>query len=71
MIKNITLEIRKGKSYGLVGVSGAGKSTIIDLLTGFLRPNSGNIKIDNHNIQNLVLKHWREKLVTYPSHLFY
>ena len=45
VIKNITLEIRKGKSYGLVGVSGAGKSTIIDLLTGFLRPNSGNIKL--------------------------
>ncbi len=44
-IKNLTLEIDEGEIYGLLGSNGAGKSTTINILLGFLKPDSGNASI--------------------------
>tara|TARA_B100000214_G_scaffold347942_1_gene299637 strand:- start:1278 stop:1988 length:711 start_codon:yes stop_codon:yes gene_type:complete len=44
-IKNLTLEIGEGEIYGLLGSNGAGKSTTINILLGFLKPDSGNASI--------------------------
>jgi subfamily B ATP-binding cassette protein MsbA len=43
---NINMNIPKNKSIGIVGESGAGKTTIFDILTGMLTPQSGKINID-------------------------
>ncbi|MBF0715236.1 ABC transporter ATP-binding protein [Gemelliphila palaticanis] len=47
VLKNIDLEIEKGKFYTLLGPSGCGKSTILKLIGGFLEPTSGDVLIDN------------------------
>lgn len=44
-INNVSFEIEKGETVGLIGVNGAGKSTMIKLLTGILFPTSGEIKV--------------------------
>jgi lipopolysaccharide transport system ATP-binding protein len=45
-VKNITLEIRKGESWGFIGVNGSGKSTLLKMISGNLRPSSGTIEVD-------------------------
>ena len=46
-VNNISLEIRKGEILGLLGPNGAGKTTTLRMLTGFFRPSSGTIKIND------------------------
>jgi ATP-binding cassette, subfamily B, bacterial len=53
ILDNITFTIEPGKMTALVGPSGAGKTTIIDLLLKLYKPDSGNILIDGQNISNL------------------
>ncbi|MFI3256458.1 MAG: cysteine/glutathione ABC transporter ATP-binding protein/permease CydC [Psittacicella sp.] len=49
---NINLDIKEGQKLAILGKTGSGKSTFIDLLTKNLRPDSGNILIDSKNIDN-------------------
>ena len=46
-IKNLTLKVNKGEILGLLGANGAGKSTTINILLGFLNPDSGNVHIND------------------------
>ena len=46
-INDLSFEVGKGEIYGLLGSNGAGKSTTINILLGFLKPDSGNATIDN------------------------
>lgn len=46
-LQEITISIRKGSMVGLVGLSGAGKSTVVGILTGLLAPSSGGVYVDN------------------------
>jgi thiamine transport system ATP-binding protein len=50
---NFTLEANRGEIVGIVGASGNGKSTLLDLISGFLEPMGGNITFDNKEITNL------------------
>lgn len=52
ILRGIDLEIKKGEFIALVGKSGSGKSTIIDLMMGLLTPSQGNITIDGKNIHD-------------------
>jgi ATP-binding cassette, subfamily B, bacterial PglK len=53
-LNNISLSIRKGESIALIGKSGAGKTTLVDVILGLLEPNSGDIKVDGTSVyQNL------------------
>ena len=49
-VDNISMTIQKGEILGLLGPNGAGKTTTLRMLTGYFRPNSGTIKIDNLNM---------------------
>ena len=53
IFKNFNLEIQPNTTLAVVGKSGSGKSTLIKLLLGFYNVESGNIKIDGHNIDEL------------------
>ena len=50
ILNNINLEIKNNTIVGLIGESGSGKTTFIDLIIGFLEPSEGKILVDNQNI---------------------
>ena len=52
VLKNLNFKFKKGKIYSLSGPSGSGKSTLLNLISLIDRPSSGNIKIDNQNINH-------------------
>lgn len=49
-VDNVTFEVGKGEVVGLLGHNGAGKTTVMKMLTGFLQPSAGSIMIDNMEI---------------------
>ena len=51
-IKNLNLEVKKGEILGLLGANGAGKSTTINMLLGFLNPDSGSVSINDLDTSN-------------------
>jgi subfamily B ATP-binding cassette protein MsbA len=53
ILSDINLTVPKGKTIALVGPSGGGKSTLIDLIPRFIEPKSGEILVDGHNIQEV------------------
>ena len=59
ILDNINLEIKKGQTIAIVGKSGAGKTTLSDLIPRFYDPYSGNIFIDNYDVKDYSLKSLR------------
>jgi subfamily B ATP-binding cassette protein MsbA len=72
-ISNLTLHIEPGKTYALVGASGAGKSTILSLILRLYDPTSGAVKIDGRDLRSVTQKSLREEigLVTQETFLFH
>ncbi|WP_366187200.1 ABC transporter ATP-binding protein [Flavobacterium ovatum] len=72
VLKDFSLEIKKGQTVALVGQSGSGKSTIANLLTRFYDVNEGTIQIDGTNIKDMNIQSLRSMmgLVTQDSILF-
>ncbi len=72
VLKNINLNISGGKMTSLVGLSGAGKSTILNLIPRFYDPSDGDIKIDNQSIYTKKLSSLRKNisLVSQETTLF-
>lgn len=66
LIQNISFEIKKGQMIGIIGSSGAGKSTFVDLILGLHKPLTGTIKVDDVNIQDS-LKGWQSILGYVPQ----
>jgi ABC-type nitrate/sulfonate/bicarbonate transport system ATPase subunit len=50
VLNHVNLSIKKGTSYALIGKSGVGKSTLLNLISGFLQPNSGTVTIDGQSV---------------------
>ena len=55
-VNHISMTVRKGEILGLLGPNGAGKTTTLRMLTGYLRPSSGTIKVDDLHMPEDVLK---------------
>jgi ATP-binding cassette, subfamily B, bacterial MsbA len=72
-ISDLTLHIEPGKTYALVGASGAGKSTILSLILRLYDPTSGAVKIDGRDLRSVTQKSLREQigLVTQETFLFH
>lgn len=72
VLTNINLEVKKGQTIALVGASGGGKSTLVDLLPRFYDPQNGKISIDGIDIKDLIIDDLRSLLgiVTQESILF-
>lgn len=66
IIENLSLKINQNSSVALVGESGSGKSTIIKLIMGLIKYNSGNLLIDGKELSNLNLNSFYDN-VTYVS----
>lgn len=70
VIKGIDLSVAAGKTVAIVGATGAGKSTIINLLNRFYEINSGTICIDGHNIENYTLNSLRKQIAVVLQDVF-
>ena len=66
-IQNINLKINKGSYIALIGESGAGKSTTIDLIMRFYDPNDGNILLDGVNLKDISKQSLREQIGIVPQ----
>jgi ABC-type multidrug transport system fused ATPase/permease subunit len=66
-LKNVSFKILKNEHIALIGKSGSGKSTIIDLSTGLLQQQSGTILIDNKNLKNMDINSWHKKIGYVPQ----
>ena len=66
ILQNINFEIRKGIKFGLFGKSGSGKSTIIDILAGIHKPNTGSVNVDQINIADNISS-WYSKIGYVPQ----
>ena len=52
ILDNINFKINEGEIFGMLGPNGVGKSTIFNLITGLIKPDSGKIKINNNDVLN-------------------
>lgn len=72
VLKDINLEVSAGETVAVVGPSGAGKTTLINLIPRFFDPLKGRIMIDGKDIRNIQKKSLREQIAIVPQdvHLF-
>lgn len=70
VIKGINLSVSAGKTIAIVGATGAGKSTIINLMNRFYEINSGTIFIDNKNIEDYTLSSLRKQIAVVLQDVF-
>lgn len=62
VLDDVTLTINPGEIVGIVGTTGSGKSTLVNLLMRFYNGYSGEILVDGHNIKNFDLSAYREQI---------
>ena len=70
VIKGINLKVKSGQTIAIVGATGAGKSTIINLLNRFYEINSGTIFVDNQNIHDYTLDSLRKQIAVVLQDVF-
>ena len=74
VLKGLSLEIRRGERVGLIGSTGSGKSTTLDLLMGLLQPTGGRILVDGANLHDPAqpqrLQTWRAAIAHVPQSIY-
>jgi len=68
-LDQISITIQKGQSIGLIGKSGAGKTTLVDVLLGLFSPQSGDIKVDGTSVYNNI-RSWQNLLGYVPQSIY-
>tara|TARA_B100000963_G_scaffold24323_1_gene18184 strand:+ start:7229 stop:9052 length:1824 start_codon:yes stop_codon:yes gene_type:complete len=69
-LKDLNLEIEIGTSTGIAGTTGAGKTTLVDVILGLLRPTHGSISVDGTTISEKNLSSWQKLLGYVPQDIF-
>tara|TARA_B100001250_G_C19803178_1_gene792049 strand:- start:1032 stop:2735 length:1704 start_codon:yes stop_codon:yes gene_type:complete len=62
LFQNLNLEINKNEAIGIIGSSGSGKSSLMDLISCILKPQSGAICLDEKEINNKLVDSWQNKI---------
>ena len=70
VLKDINIKIKKGSRIGFIGKTGAGKSTLFDIIMGLLEPSSGKFYVDNTLINASNAKSWRLNVAHVPQTIF-
>jgi ATP-binding cassette subfamily B protein len=68
-IENVNLRIFKGEKIGIIGETGVGKSTLLDLVMGLLKPDSGSISIDGVVLNDENIFAWHKRLAHVPQYI--
>ena len=67
VLNDLNLTIHEGETVAFVGASGSGKTTIINLAIGFLKPDSGQVLIDGCNMEEINLQSYRRHIAVVPQ----
>lgn len=67
VIKDLSLQIKAGETVAFVGSSGAGKTTILNMVIGFIKANSGRVLIDHMDLDSLNLQSYRSHIAVVPQ----
>lgn len=70
VLSDVSFIVRKGEMIGIIGVSGAGKTTIVDLLLRLFNPQSGEIAVDGRPIGEIQIREWRKNIGYVSQDLF-
>lgn len=70
VLKDVNLNLLKGERLGVVGSSGSGKSTFLDIMTGLISPQSGEIYIDDVKLTDQNRQSWQKCIALVPQHIF-
>jgi len=62
VISDISFDIRKGQMIGIIGPSGAGKTTLVDIILRLIKPQQGRILLDEEDVSQISLKAWRKNI---------
>ncbi|HJQ91922.1 MAG TPA: ABC transporter ATP-binding protein [Acidimicrobiia bacterium] len=69
ILDGVDMTIRAGESIGIAGPTGSGKSTLIDLMLGLLRPSEGSVRIDNQDLGD-VIERWHQTIGVVSQKVF-
>ena len=69
VIDGVSFEIKKGSEVGIIGTTGAGKSTIVDILLGLLKPTRGKVTVDGVDISTNI-RSWQDLFGYVPQTIF-
>ena len=67
ILRGVDIELRKGEMIAIVGTSGGGKTTIVDLVMGFLSPTRGEVLVDGVSLHRLSLNDWHARIGYVPQ----
>jgi len=70
VLQNISLTIKKNSIIGIVGSTGSGKTTLIDIILGLLIPNKGRIYIDDIELNDGNIRSWQKNLGYVPQNIY-
>ena len=62
ILSGLNIKVKKGEVVGLIGPSGAGKSSVADILLRFLKPNNGEVLLDDVNVDYIDIHKWRREV---------
>jgi ABC-type multidrug transport system fused ATPase/permease subunit len=69
-LSDVTIEIPRGNSIGIVGATGAGKSTAVEVLLGLLQPESGAVEVDGEPLDQKNVGRWQRSLGYVPQNIY-
>ena len=70
IVKNITLSFKRGERIGIIGTTGSGKSTLIDIVMALLQPVEGNLIVDGCVIDSQNQLNWQANIAHVPQNIF-
>lgn len=70
VLTNVAYEIPKGSVIGIMGKTGSGKSTLVDILMGLLQPTSGSVQIDGISLTRKNSRSWQKKIAHVPQYIY-
>ena len=69
-LKDISLQIPAKSRIGLIGTTGSGKTTLVDIILGLLQPQKGSFEVDGKAITDQNLKSWQQLIGYVPQHIY-
>ncbi|GAF73965.1 unnamed protein product, partial [marine sediment metagenome] len=67
VLLEINFKVKSGEIVAIVGESGVGKTTIVDLISGYYKPTQGKITVDGHDLQNVTIESLRKNIALVPQ----